>query len=96
MISGDLLQKLSSLGKGSALSIAMAGAGFFFHVAVASNAQEVKIVQHDAQIQKLIDGQIATTLELNKIFVALARVEGKQDVLNQKIDDDRSTSHQRH
>lgn len=95
-MTGDLLQKLSAFGKGGALSVVMAGAGFLVHVAVASNAQDQKIEQHDAQIQKLIEGQIATHRELNEVFVAIARVEGKLDVLSTKIDDDRSATHSRH
>lgn len=93
---GDLWQKIGAVGKGSALSIVMAGAGFLVHVAVASDAQEKKLAEHDTQIQHLLDGQQRTNGALNNVSVTIARVEGKIDVLNQKIDDDRSTASQRH
>lgn len=96
MNSGDLIQKLGTIGKGGLLSVAMAGAGFLFHVAVASDKQETKLEQHDAQIQRLVEGQVAAHKDLNDVAVTIARVEGKLDVLNQKIDDDRSSANSRH
>jgi peptidoglycan hydrolase CwlO-like protein len=96
MISSELWQKLGSFGKGGALSIAMAGAGFLFHVAVASDTMDKKLQDHDTKIAQLIDGQQKINGTLSNIAVTIARVEGKIDVQNQKIDDDRSASRNRH
>jgi hypothetical protein len=86
-----LFQKLTPLVKSGGLSVAAAFVGFAFHQAVASNAAEHKLEEHDVQIQKLIAGQEATHEDLNKISITIARVEGKLGVIDQKIDDDRST-----
>lgn len=101
-MTSDLLQKLSSFGKSGLLSVAMAGAGFAVHVAVAASEQtskqqqmEAKLADHDAALKTLADGQTRMTGVLNNVAITIARVEGKVDVTNQKIDDDRSAARSR-
>jgi hypothetical protein len=89
-MNGDLLQKILGLLKSGMLPTVAACVGFLFHQAVASNEQQHELQDHTTQIQKLIQGQEATHTDLNGVSVTIARIEGKLDVLNQKIDDDRN------
>lgn len=74
-----------------AVSVALTALGAGAHQVVESASQERTLAAHSEQIAKLSD-------EVEKVDVGIARIEGKIDVLNQKIDDDRtrSASDQRH
>ena len=75
----------------AAFSVVFAGLGYAGHTAYEVSSQATKIETHDAQIQKLFDGQHETHQALQDLNTVVVRVEGKLDVVNQKIDDDRSS-----
>jgi peptidoglycan hydrolase CwlO-like protein len=76
-----------------ALSATMAIVGFVSHQMIASVGQEKQLATHDQQIAKLFESQGEIHKSVEDLAIAVARVEGKLDVLNQKIDDDRSKTH---
>lgn len=76
--------------KNIAISLAMGAVGFGSHQVIESVGQQRQLETQSMQIQKLFEGQSQTHTQVQDLSVALARMEGKIDVLNQKIDDDRS------
>lgn len=92
-----MLKELMDSGilKNILLSGAMAAVGFVSHQMVSSAKQEQILVQHDTQIQKLYEDKATTHKDMNDLTVTVTRVEGKIDVLNQKIDDDRLATNSR-
>lgn len=76
--------------KGVALSLAMGAVGFGSHQVIESISQQHQLETQSGQIQKLFEGQASARTQSQELSVALARMEGKLDVLNTKIDDDRS------
>jgi peptidoglycan hydrolase CwlO-like protein len=80
----------NSVVKNIAISLVMGAIGFGTHQAVESVSQTHQLETQNTQIQKLFEGQSETHTQVQDLSVALARMEGKLDVLNQKIDDDRS------
>jgi hypothetical protein len=82
----------SAVVKNIAISLLMGAVGFGSHQMIESVSQTKQLDTQTAQIQKLFEGQTATHTQVEDLGVALARMEGKLDVLNQKIDDDRSAA----
>jgi hypothetical protein len=76
--------------KSIAIGLVMSAVGFGSHQVIESVSQAHQLESQSAQIQKLFEGQSETHTQVQDLSVALARMEGKLDVLNQKIDDDRS------
>ena len=76
--------------RGIGLSILMGLLGFGAKQAVESYGQTTTLTQHTAQISKLFDIAQQNQKALETNAVSTARIEVKIDVINQKIDDDRS------
>lgn len=72
------------------LAVITALAGWGLHALIAVNAAGTKLDEHTVQIQKLWEGQKETHETLSNVNVTLARIDGKIDTLNQKVDDDRA------
>jgi peptidoglycan hydrolase CwlO-like protein len=72
------------------LAIVTGVGGWAVHAFSLFNLDQTKLDEHTAQIQHLQQGQKETHEALNNVAVTLARVDGKIDVLSQKIDDDRA------
>ena len=77
----------------AAISAVVATFGWAGHTALELRDHNAQLRIHDAQIRSLTDGQNATRDSIKDVGVAIARVEGKVDTVNQKIDDDRATRH---
>jgi hypothetical protein len=76
--------------KTAVVSVVMATCGWAGHTVLEMNAQSKVLDEHTVQIQKLFDGQAETHKSLQDVTTTLTRMEGKIDVVNQKVDDDRS------
>lgn len=68
----------------------MAVVGWASHTMLELNGQAVQLQNHDTQIKALFAGQKETHDALQSLNTTVVRVEGKIDVVNQKIDDDRN------
>jgi hypothetical protein len=66
--------------------------GWGIHALSVFNLDQQKLDEHTAQIQHLQTGQRETHDKLNDIGITILKVDGKLDVLNQKIDDDRANA----
>lgn len=75
------------------ISVTMAILGYAGHAAIEVNKQGDILDAHTATIQELKKGQDETHHVLADLTTAVVRVEGKVDVVNQKIDDDREAKH---
>jgi hypothetical protein len=64
--------------------------GWVGHGLLSAYTDSSKLDQHTQQIEKLWEGQKATHDSLQELSVTVARIDGKIDVLGQKIDDDRA------
>jgi uncharacterized membrane protein len=82
--------------KGVILSLAMGAVGFGAHQIVDASSDKHTLDEHTQQIEKLFEIAKQNQLSLQDAAVAAARIEGKLDVINQKIDDDRSTARSGH
>lgn len=74
----------------AAISGTMAIIGWVSHTMLELNGQAAQLQSHDAQIKALFSGQRETHEALQSLTTTVVRVEGKIDVVNQKIDDDRN------
>lgn len=79
--------------KGIALSLAMGAIGFGSKQVIESYGQIHMLDEHTQQIGKLFEIAKQNQQNLQESAVSMARIEGKIDVLNQKVDDDRSKTH---
>jgi hypothetical protein len=67
--------------------------GFGSKQVIESYGQNHVVEEHTQQIGKLFDIAKKTQDGLQEQAVTTARIEGKIDVINQKIDDDRTIKH---
>lgn len=86
-IAGKLME--SGTARGVVLSVALTTFGFVAKEAVQEYKVNTAIEDHTKAISDLQSGQDVTHKRLEDIVVILEGIKGKQDVLNQKIDDDR-------
>lgn len=88
---GGLLRGVleNSTTKSVGLSVLMAIAGYMFHAYGQLNQQELQIADNQQQIKELQLNQDTTKVAIDNVAISITRIEGKLDVLNQKIDDDR-------
>jgi hypothetical protein len=77
-------------------SLITGAAGFSAKAIVSTGSTDDTLKQHTVQLQKLWDGQAATTAALNTLSIGQAQISGKIDTLNQKIDDDRAAHSGKH
>jgi len=75
--------------KGVLLSATFAILGFVCKQAVSEFRVDSTLEWHGKAITELQSGQQATHQKLEDLAVTSARIDGKLDVLSQKIDDDR-------
>ena len=61
--------------------------GFLGHAVVEVPGLSKQVEQHTTQLQNLWTGQAETHKALQDVAVAVTRVDGKLDVVNQKLDD---------
>jgi hypothetical protein len=85
----------SAASKSVLLSIVVALGGFGIRTAVHENDVDNTLAWHSKAVQELRTSQEQTAHSLNDHTVVLSQINGKLDVINQKIDDDRNYA-QRH
>jgi hypothetical protein len=71
------------------IAIVTGALGWGSHAVMELNVQSQRLETHDKQLQVLFEGQNRTHQALQDLNTTIVRVEGKIDVVNQKIDDDR-------
>lgn len=76
--------------KGAAVSFVVTAIGFVAHQYVRQNEVDTQLSWHSKAITDLRTGQDLTHNSLEAHSIILERIEGKLDVVNQKIDDDRN------
>lgn len=79
----------NSIVKQAAMYLFVAAVGFGSNKIVESVSQGRIVEQQAIEIKGLSDGQEKTHSDVQDLGIALARIEGKIDVLNQKVEDDR-------
>jgi Tfp pilus assembly protein PilN len=79
--------------KSITISAIMALLGFASHQLLEVNTQQAMLEQHTAQLQKLGASADATAAAVQGLAVTTARIDGKLDVLKQRLDDSRSEGH---
>lgn len=76
--------------KSVALSVAIAGGGFLVKSAVHEYSVDNELAWHGKALTELKAGQAEQAAQSQAHTVALTKISGQLDVLNQKIDDDRN------
>ena len=75
------------------LSVLVGAGGWTAHTLLESNGNAQVLAAHGKQLDALTAGQAKTDDALDGLAVTVARIDGKLDVVNQKIDDDRRLHH---
>lgn len=76
--------------KSVAVSILVGTGGWAAHTLVGAQANATVLAAHTQQLERLWQGQGQASAALQGLGVAITRIDGKLDVVNQKIDDDRA------
>lgn len=80
----------SELARTAAVSAVMAIAGWGGSTLLTASDNSLVLQTHTGQIQHIFESQKETKDALEKVSTAIIRIDGKIDVINQKIDDDRT------
>lgn len=75
--------------KSLALSALLGLGGWTAHTLISTEGNSQTLAAHGRQLDTLEQGQDKTQEALQGLSVAVAKIDGKLDVVNQKIDDDR-------
>lgn len=82
--------------KSVAVSILVGAFGWTAHTLIITQSNGQTLTEHTAQLNSLEEGQKDTREVLQLLSVTIAKMDGKLDVVNQKIDDDRRAAHRAH
>lgn len=85
----------SALAKGVFASLLVGLGGWTAHTLVEARSNSQMLSAHTQQLDRLEAGQTKQEDTLKGLGVAVAQINGKLDVVNQKIDDDRRAVHRR-
>lgn len=71
------------------LSALIGAGGWTAHTLISTEGNTQVLAEHSRQLEKLEQGQEQTRSTLSDLEVTMKGIDGKLDVVNQKIDDDR-------
>ncbi len=79
--------------KGVAISVIMGVLGFATKSLLQVNTQQQILQQHSQQLDQLRASTTTTSDNVQALTITTARIEGKIDVLRQRLDDQRGEAH---
>lgn len=80
----------NSTTKSLAITALVAVSGWTANTLIGARNDASTLEQHGAWLQKLSEGQAQTQKDIGALVVSVTAVNGKIDVIGQKIDDDRA------